>query len=349
MPCKVLHVSEAFGGGIVSSLYSFAESTPEIDHHLLVCERQDQPLSKDLSARFSSISGMRRGFVGAVIDIRRKVEEVEPDFVHLHSSFAGVYGRMAGIDPARLVYSPHGFSFHRRSANPALRGIYFVAEKMLSSRSAAFAGVSLKEVELAQRMNPRTRSVFIPNTTDFDHGPIRHFENDGHAHVVSMGRLCPQKDPGFLLQILKRLPAGVRDKFTFTWVGGGDEQMTAALKAAGVHVTGWVNHAEAHAYLAECDLYLHVAAWEGFPMTVIEAAALGRPMIVRNISAFSGFDLPADALVDSPAEAAERLGAWVDSPDARSGTYDMIGNIRDICSKDRQRAALSDLYRADLR
>jgi hypothetical protein len=195
MAHKVLHVSEAFGGGIVSSLYSFAQNTPDIEHHLLVCERKDEPLAKNLSACFASISPMRNGLLGARADIRRKVAELAPDYVHFHSTFAGLYGRLAGLDPAKLVYSPHGFAFQRASEPKPMRMAYYAVEKLLSTRSANFAGVSLDEVRLSRVMNPRSRSVFIPNVTDVAQQPVGRVENEARIAVVAMGRLCPQRTP----------------------------------------------------------------------------------------------------------------------------------------------------------
>jgi hypothetical protein len=80
-------------------------------------------------------------------------------------------------------------------------------------------------------------------------------------------------------------------------------------------------------------------------MTVIEAAALGRPILLRSIRAFDGFRLPPDALANTAADAAGKLTAWVRTPAARSGTYAMVDVIRDICAPARQSEALRELYR----
>jgi glycosyltransferase involved in cell wall biosynthesis len=252
---------------------------------------------------------------------------------------------LAGIEPDRLVYSPHGFAFQRLSAPHALRSIYFFIERLLSRKSSNFAGVSLDEIVLSRKMNPTSRSIFVPNTTDIPTRPIRHFAAEGKIELVCMGRLCPQKDPGFLVETLRRLPDDVCQRISVTWVGAGDPVITRALASLGVDVTGWVNHGEAERRLASCDLYFHTAAWEGFPMTVIEAAALGRPILLRSIRAFDGFRLPPDALANTAADAAGKLTAWVRTPAARSGTYAMVDVIRDICAPARQSEALRELYR----
>lgn len=346
MSLKILHVSEAFGGGIVSSLYSFANNSPEFEHHLLVCERKDQPLSKDLAAVFSSITPMKRSVVAAILDIRREVSRLNPHFIHLHSSYAGVFGRLAGLDPKRVIYSPHGFPFERRSAPIAIRGLYYAIEKILSRRALNFAGVSLDEVQRARRINKNVRAVFVPNTSDITRkGRTRAPSHSQLIKIACAGRLCPQKDPAFLIETISTLSSEIRDGLSITWIGSGDVNLAKRLSGLGVRVTGWITHEEAAQELEACDLYFHVAAWEGFPMTVIEAAALKRPILLRKIRAFNGFDLPNESLVQDPSDAARRLERWVRDADARLGSQLLSEKVGEITSPDRQCAALNELYR----
>lgn len=346
MKHKILHVSEAFGGGIVSSLYSFASNAENLEHHILACEREDQPLSKDLNEVFASVNPMRRNIFGAIADIRSMVNKIKPDFVHLHSSYAGVYGRISGLPRQKIIYSPHGFAFERRSSPFLLRMFYYAAEKFLSRRSEAFAGVSLEEVKRARKLNRRVRAVFVPNTTDILTNQNVSIDpaNSMLIKIACAGRLCDQKDPHFLIETLKRLSREMRERLAITWIGSGDKRMSKKLSQIGVRVTGWVTHEEATRELASCDLYLHVAAWEGFPMTVIEAAALGRPIMLRRIRAFNGFGLPDEALVDSHKDAAERIEKWVASAEQRGENASLTRKVREITATGKQRAALSELY-----
>lgn len=345
VPRKILHVSEAFGGGIVSSLYSFATSTPEYEHHLLVCERRDESLSKDLMAAFSSLEIMERNIFRAIAGIRSRFFELNPDFLHLHSSYAGVFGRLSSIDPDRIIYSPHGFSFERQSDPALVRCMYYLVEKYLSSRSSKFAGVSLDEVSRAKKLRTDIQAFFVPNTSDLTANVVATSKVESKRfQIACAGRLCPQKDPKFLIRTLAALPERVRELISFTWIGSGDLKAIRELVGHGVRVTGWLTHTEAVRELEGCDLYYHVAAWEGFPMTVIEAAALGRPILLRKIRAFNDFDLPSDALVLSPEHAARCIEKWVEDVRQRKATETLSKKVREITSVDRQRAALRMLY-----
>ena len=63
--------------------------------------------------------------------------------------------------------------------------------------------------------------------------------------------------------------------------------MKDALLAAGVEVTGWLTPELVFSYLQGADLYLHTARWEGSPLSAIEAASAGCPVISRTISSMA--------------------------------------------------------------
>ena len=84
------------------------------------------------------------------------------------------------------------------------------------------------------------------------------------------------------------------------WIGGGDADVEQLLREHGVEVTGWVGHHEVREHLQRADVYLHTARWEGFPITVLEAALSDIPVVVRRIRVFDDAGLPVD--VDTTAD-----------------------------------------------
>ena len=80
------------------------------------------------------------------------------------------------------------------------------------------------------------------------------------------------------------------------WLGDGDRVGTQSLEKSGIHVTGWLPADELRTQLLGLHAYLHCAAWEGFPIAVLDAYASGLPILVRNISAFD--DVPTHLTFD---------------------------------------------------
>ena len=99
------------------------------------------------------------------------------------------------------------------------------------------------------------------------------------------------------------------------WIGGGgSDAHLAELLAAGVEVTGWLEQDIAVKELAGCDIYLHTAAWEGYPMTILEAFELGLPVVARGIPALASEPRGARLVVDPAAAIAELLSMTKEWP-----------------------------------
>ena len=77
--------------------------------------------------------------------------------------------------------------------------------------------------------------------------------------------------------------------------------------AAGVEVTGWLEQDVAVKEIADCDVYLHTAAWEGYPMTILEAFELGMPVVARTIHALTSEPRGARLVADPAAAITELL------------------------------------------
>ena len=125
----------------------------------------------------------------------------------------------------------------------------------------------------------------------------------GELTVVAVGRICPQKDPGFLIEVVSKC-AELDLRVDWTWIGGGDSRAEMRLTDAGINVTGWLSREDAMRIVLESDVYLHCASWEGSPMSLLEAGAMGKTMLVRSIPAALSFGYPAGL---TPADFARAL------------------------------------------
>ena len=108
-------------------------------------------------------------------------------------------------------------------------------------------------------------------------------------------------------------------------------------------VTGWLSRDDALRALASAHVYLHTAAWEGMPVTVLEAAAVGMPVIVRSVASTS--ELRIGLLVETPEEAAAEVAALA-SPSCWQQRAEESGvALRDLDVDRHLRRALVDAYR----
>jgi glycosyltransferase involved in cell wall biosynthesis len=344
---RILHVSEALGGGIVTALAEYCQSTSDLEHILVAAERSKH----DTGVRLDSLLDRRYGMTftnpgKAMRQLRSVIRAEQPDVVHLHSSWAGFYGRLSALGLGiPVVYSPHCY-FHERTDVPfLLRWLAGLVERLLSPLTTVVAALSPREVLLAERL--QCAAMMVPNIVRIPEELSRQRSRTGTPRVIAVGRTLPQKDPLFFAE-MSRETSRLGLKVEFMWVGGGGSpRLETALTAAGVKVTGWVPRAEVLDHLRRASVYAHTAAWEGSPMTILEAAAIGVPQIVRSIGATESLGLP--NLVNTPQEAALRLSQIVnEAAKAGNGSEAVDPSLTkylELHTPEVQRTALLDIYR----
>jgi glycosyltransferase involved in cell wall biosynthesis len=273
---RVLHVTEALGGGVQSAIANYIDHLPEIEHAVYSRARDGQSTySWSRPVEHERYTG---GLAGFFVRLVRKVRQERPDIVHLHSSFAGA--ARAVLPPGTaVVYSPHCYAMERRDLGAVPRAGFAAVEWLLARRTRAVVAVSPREAELSRRLGARVPVTVALNPAPFA-APASRAPAADPAEVVMVGRISPQKDP----ELFAAVAASSRDApWRYVWIGDGDPDAREELVRSGVEVTGWTSPDKAARRVAGAQLYLHSAAWEGGPLSTIEAATLGTPVLARDI------------------------------------------------------------------
>jgi len=356
----ILHVVESLGSGVTTALEDYLRSTPGYVHVVLGWRRRGAQTGDELARLAAGVLPLPAGRLAQLRAVRRWVQRLRPDVVHAHSSYAGLYARLL---PRRLagavVYTPHGFSFERRDVPAPLRAGFWLAEAALSLRGDGVAAVGPREAELARRLPGRQPVTYVPNVIRL----VEPVEPPAAAEepveppaaaetgappclrLATLGRITPAKDPGFFLRLVA-LGRELGLPLRWIWVGGGEPAEEQALRDAGVVVTGWSSRPAALGWLATADVYVHTAAWEGAPVSVLEAAALGLPIVARRNPALAALGMP--SLCDTPEALIEAISPLVDErlrAELRAHSERLLGQHR----PEAQREALERVYAAALR
>ena len=301
---NVLHVVEALGSGIATALEDYVRSTPDHYHTVLAYRRPSAQTGDELERLALRVLPLPEGRLAQIRTVRHWMRTLRPDLVHAHSTYAGVYVRLFARPPVgSMVYTPHAYPFERRDVPAVVRGMYWVVEAALSLGGGCVAAVGHREAELAARLPGRQAVVHLPNVVR-DLRP-RASGSAGQAgsrrglRLAMLGRISSQKGPDFFRHAA-RLSRARGLPIEWIWVGGGRPEEERALREAGALVTGWLPRPAALDQLATADAYVHTAAWEGFPVSVLEAAALGLPIVARRIPALEALEGP--VLCDTPEE-----------------------------------------------
>lgn len=287
---RILHVCETLGGGPASYFEEIAPA--QVDRFGTGSIRFLVPRTADSQAgrlpdgvvawfeptRRTPIDLMRLRRI-----IRRAVADFAPDIVHLHSTFAGLVGRL-GVLPGRprIVYCAHGWAFSQDIA-PAKRRVYAAVEARLARATDAIVNISGYDAGEARRYGvPADRQVTIrngisaaPPTTEA-RSPL--VARPNAINLLFVGRHDRQKG----LDILLAAMAAIRRTDVHLHVLGeavvGPAQ--AVADQANVTFLGWQERRAAMAAMAACDALVVPSRWEGFGLVVAEAQRAGTPVLV---------------------------------------------------------------------
>jgi glycosyltransferase involved in cell wall biosynthesis/GT2 family glycosyltransferase len=282
----VLHVVEALSSGVATALEDYVRCMPAHRHVILSHRRPEAQTGDSLAELASADLTLPLGHLARMRAIRNLLRRLAPDVVHAHSSLAGVYTRLAAGDRrGSVVYTPHCFAFERTDVSPVVRAAFWLVEAALTRGGGYVAASSPREAELARRLGGRATVVYVPCAPHIPIEPPGSGRADGRVHrVVAVGRLAAQKDPRFFASAA-RVSRELAPDTRWIWVGGGDPAYERLLRDAGVEVTGWLSRSATLERLRGADVYVHTAAWEATGLTILEAAALGLPIVARSIPA----------------------------------------------------------------
>jgi len=335
---RVLHVCEALGGGVTTALIDFVKSAPSYEHHLIGRLRSADDTGAQIESQFASVTWLPGSIRGWRRTLQDRVRTLRPTVVHAHSSKSGALVRvMPGLRTEHIVYSPHCYAFERRDVGRPVRLAYALAEWVLGRRSHWVAAVSPREAALATRLCGVGRVAYVPNVVRLTPSPVTFGDP---LTVVAAGRVTRQKDPDWFAAASAASRA-LGSSARWVWLGGGDPQAVRRLEASGVTVTGWLSRERLLTAMAGANVYVHTAAWEGAPVSVLEAAALGLPILGRRIPALESLDVP--GLCDTPSDLAQAVEC-MRQPEQWQSARAAARVLRDRHQPSAQVQALAELY-----
>jgi len=220
------------------------------------------------------------------------------DILHTHGGVAGLYGRWA----ARLAGTPvvvhtiHGIHYlHYR--NPLLREAFVLQERFFARRSDAVILVSEADASAARkrRLVPADKIRVVrngiappkPRRAGADaESEMRMLVGSSSPVIGAVARLHRQKGIIYLLRaapaVLARFPEA-----KFAVAGGGPLERDLRLEVERLGLSGRFlllgERADAADLTALADVFVLPSLWEGLPLVLLEAAALGKPIVATDI------------------------------------------------------------------
>lgn len=284
---RLLYIVEALGGGIFTYIVNMANELVDFyDVYIAYAVRNQTPENYkdyfDSRIHLIKVRNFEREInprkdLAAVFEIKKISSEVKPDIIHLHSSKAGVIGRIAFSGKIPMFYTPHGYSFLMDNHNPLKRKIFKLIEFLCAKKSCTTISCSLGEHQETLKLTCHAAYVNNGiNMAELQNIIDRSEKSDHPFTVYTLGRICYQKNPVLFNKIAESLP-DVR----FVWIGDGE--LRDSLISKNIEVTGWVSRSIANKYAVNADVFLLPSRWEGLPISLLESMYMKKVCIVSNV------------------------------------------------------------------
>ena len=291
--------------------------------------------------------------------LRSIIRSVEPDVVHLHSSKAGLAGRLALRGTRPTIFQPHAWSFE--ASEGVMRNAALRWERVAARWTDAIVCVSDAERRAGEAAGIGAPWNVIPNGVDLGKwsaaGPNdreaarRALGLDDAPLAICVGRLSRQKGQDVLLEAWQSVTLEVPAARLVLLGAGPEEETLKRLAAPSVSFAG--RRSDIEVWLAACNLVVLPSRWEGMALTILEAMARARAVVTTEVAGAVetvGDDAGEVVGVEDGGSLARALSARLADP-IRADAEGRRGRRRVEASfdLDRTTAEVEDLYTQVLR
>lgn len=223
------------------------------------------------------------------LNLRKVLRKLKPDLFSIHSTKAGVIGRIASIGlDFPVVFTVHGWSVIEGKSD-FTRKIYFFLEKILGFFTDSMVAVSGydEKIALKNRVINKNRLYKIYNgIKELESEKNIAVQGDTTPDFLMVARFDKPKDHGLLIKAVSKV-----DNLNLTLVGDGPDlnKIKSLVNSLGleerVKFTGEIIINED--FFKEFACFVLVTRSEGLPISILEAMRAGLPIIASDVGGCS--------------------------------------------------------------
>jgi glycosyltransferase involved in cell wall biosynthesis len=252
------------------------------------------------------------------------IKSCAPEIVHLHSSKAGIIGRIAAARANRpAVFTAHGWGF-TPGAPLVRRLVALTAERLASRLKAQIICVSDYDRAMALRLrigasdDIATVRYGIPDIAT----PGTVIPQQAIPRFLMVARFNEQKDHETLLYAINLLK-DIQFEVQFAGSGPGLARCKQIVASLGLssHVVFLGDRSDVPNLLTSADAFVLSTHYEGLPISILEAMRAGLPVIATSVSGIpEEIDDGISGLLTQPRDPksiAAALRKLIENPDLR--------------------------------
>jgi len=282
---RILHIVEAWKGGIATYVYGLQEAQALQGHEvaLAVDKQKFEQDVRCIAAKLEYYTSSRNPILalGLRNRINSIIEKIKPDLIYTHSSFPGLYSRLWSRHGMSVIHVPHAFSVAQTNIGWIQRSFYSYVERLLSKYCAKVLCMSVDEMRWASKIGIPAKKIALIRTGMPDNskapGLKRRVQPSSTLKVGFFSRNSYEKGFDFIQRAIPYMVGAIE-----IHIFGDRMPVSEDFSEGCVIQHGWIDQADVHDCMLDMDAVIVPSRWEGWCMTVVEAMRAGRTVIASN-------------------------------------------------------------------
>lgn len=216
-------------------------------------------------------------------ELKRIIHEFNPDIIHAHDFNAGIMSVLTGASVPIINHLHNNTPWMKKLC---IKSIGYLLVSIKFQKILTVSESVMKEYIFGKNLIDKSIVIGNPINTKVIKEKAMQAENHETSDLVFLGRLSPQKNPFFFLQLVAEIKK-IKPDIKVAMVGTGELREKIETKC---HELNIVNNVTLYGFqknpyglLNASKILCMPSEWEGFGLAAVEGMTLGKPVVAAPV------------------------------------------------------------------